>query len=181
MANEQRKKSLYFDSGDPATYHVNPSFKPGELGEIVNLNNDTWQKVVVDSGATASTPTGIVAQGEVAFWKNKATFTVTNDPRFAWNSGSNPQNAVAGMFQAAAAAGEETAILLRGRGSALAASGGTWTEGNWVIANSGSAADFTTVTAAGPQTYLVCGIVRGARGGTTAGHAAVDFDLPQVP
>src|SRR5262252_9199598 len=56
-------------------------YKPGELGSQIQLpNGKAYQLVQVDSGATASTGAGHVPQcGDVAFWKSRSSYLVTND------------------------------------------------------------------------------------------------------
>jgi len=58
-----------------------PYFAPGELGCVFNDPNTgrEYLRVQVDSGATSSTTVGAPAVGQVMYWKNFATATVTND------------------------------------------------------------------------------------------------------
>src|SRR5258706_8648413 len=54
-------------------------YKPGELGShIEQANGKAYQLIQVDSGATASTA-GAALAGQLAFWKNKASYIVTTD------------------------------------------------------------------------------------------------------
>ena len=183
MANNITKQSIYISTGSPSTYNSSTLYKPGELGGQITINDQKWQQVQCDSGATASTPTGVVAAGQTAFWKTKSTFTVTNDIRFAWNAAvtaANAVNAIAGVFTTAVTAGNYCMIGQKGQFSLKAASGGTWTQGNAVVANTGSSADFTTITGGQAVTQQLVGWVRGSRNGTT-GLALVDMQLPDVP
>ncbi len=182
MSNELRKKSLYFDNGDPATYHVATEYKPGELGEIVTVAEKSFQKVVLDSGATASTAVGIVAAGQVAYWKDKSTYIVTNDSAQALgansvlNGGNSSfRNEVAGVFGVAVAAAEYCAVQFKGRCNVKAASGGTYGVGNTFVANTGTAADGTTIDVGTAITSIVVGVVAGAR---SAPNAPIDLNLP---
>jgi hypothetical protein len=80
-----------------------PAYAPGELGAPF-FEQDTGQvclRVVLDSGATSATPTGAVAQGQLAFWKNQSQALVTNDQRFCDVGPAGAANRVAGVFQLA--------------------------------------------------------------------------------
>jgi hypothetical protein len=52
----------------------------------------------LDSGATSTTPVGAVLAGQLAYWKNYSTSTVTNDPRMCDVSAAAAPNRVAGIF-----------------------------------------------------------------------------------
>src|SRR5882672_7660069 len=60
-------------------------YKPGELGSQVQLGTKSYQLIQVDSGAAASTA-GAPTAGDVAFWKNRAAYIVTNDKIQAENA-----------------------------------------------------------------------------------------------
>lgn len=82
-----------------------PFYAPGEIGCAFYdpMTGFTNVRVRLDSGATASTPTGVVAAGQLAFWKDRANNLVTNDQRFcdAAATTSGFVNRVAGVFQTA--------------------------------------------------------------------------------
>jgi len=92
--------SLYIGAqGGIEQMNVTTLYKPGELGKRIELSGKAYQLVQVDSGATASTGAGHVPQcGDLAFWKNKSTYTVTNDRTQAFCGVTNSRNAVAGVF-----------------------------------------------------------------------------------
>src|ERR1051325_3773004 len=99
MPNANRIQSVYLGSQNPDSMNAASLYRPGELGAAFEWNDRTYQVVQVDSGATAAASSGIVAQNDVAFWKDRSKYLVTNDLRF-----SNRNN-VAGVFRVAATAG----------------------------------------------------------------------------
>lgn len=162
-------------------------YKPDELGIRVHMTNEkAYQLVQLDSGATTSTSAGVVAAGQLAYWKDKATYLVTNDIAQAIGGppagGANNEhrNEVAGVFTNAVTAGYYTYIQQYGRRNVKAAAGGTYTVGNWAVANTGTAADCTTVNAGTAPGVTPIGLVAGAR---SAPNAPIDLTiaLPHVP
>jgi len=97
----------YMPQGTPdLTNAVTPVYAPGELGCCFADQNtgDERLRVLVDSGATSSTPVGAVAAGQLAFWKSQPNNLVTNDKRFCDVGASGAINRVAGIFTVAASA-----------------------------------------------------------------------------
>lgn len=84
-----------------------PFYAPGEIGCAFYDPNTgrAHARVKLDSGATAATPVGAVAAGQLAFWKDRANAIVTNDKRFAQSGPSGAINEVAGVFPLAVTAG----------------------------------------------------------------------------
>lgn len=82
-----------------------PFYAPGEIGCAFYdpMTGFTNLRVRLDSGATSATPTGAVATGQLAFWKDRANNLVTNDQRFcdAAVTTNGFVNRVAGIFQLA--------------------------------------------------------------------------------
>ena len=90
----------------PFTNAPTPVYAPGELGQAF-FEQDTGQvclRVKLDSGATSATPTGAVAAGQLAFWKNQSQSLVTNDQRMCDIGPLGAANRVAGVFQLAVTA-----------------------------------------------------------------------------
>lgn len=83
-----------------------PVYDPGEVGCSFNDQNigGAYLRVLLDSGATSATPTGAVAQGQLAFWKNQSQSLVTNDQRMCDVGPAGAANRVAGIFQLAVTA-----------------------------------------------------------------------------
>lgn len=168
-------------------FNESSMYKGGELGSHIVTEGGAkeYQYVQCDSGATASTGSGVVAAGDLAFWKNKTTYIVTNDIAQALGAvdatNDNKRNNVAGIFRVAATAGNFCVIQLRGRSNVLAAAGGTYDVGNTAIAGDTTVSDITTVAAGTATTHTAVGLVAGARGAEVAGQAPVDLSLPIVP
>lgn len=98
----RRIANPYMPNGTPnLTNAPTPMYAPGELGCAFwdpNTQKE-WLRVLLDSGATAATPTGAVLAGQLAFWKDKLRSIVTNDSRFCDVTAAGSVNRVAGVFQ----------------------------------------------------------------------------------
>jgi|SRR5579863_1361539 len=117
-----RVQPPYIYTGNFQTENNAVMYKPGEIGIIYDFGTRRGQNVYLDSGCTASTSVGVVASGQVAFWKSKPNYIVTNDSRFAEEPG-NPQVCVAGVFTNAVTAGYQTWITTRQVGITLLVNG----------------------------------------------------------
>lgn len=83
-----------------------PFFAPGEIGTAFN-EQDTgggYLRVKLDSGATSATAVGVVAAGQLAFWKDQGNSIVTNDKNQCDVGPLGAVNRVAGIFQLAVTA-----------------------------------------------------------------------------
>ena len=183
MPANRVNQTMYVVTGNPATFNASSLYKPGELGSHqIDAAGKEYQLVQLDSGATSSTSTGIVATADVAFWKDRTSYIVTNDVAQAEGleatSNNNKRNAVAGVFPGAITAGNYCLIQQRGAGDVLAASGGTYGVGAQVIANSGTVSDVTSSAIGTAPTHKLVGYANGLRVGTVV---SVDLDLPWVP
>ena len=94
----------YMPTGTSAkTNAPTPFYAPGEIGCAFYdpMTGFTNVRVRLDSGATASTPVGVVQAGQLAFWKDRANNLVTNDQRMcdAAATTNGFVNRVAGVFQ----------------------------------------------------------------------------------
>ncbi|KKL05662.1 hypothetical protein LCGC14_2603770, partial [marine sediment metagenome] len=80
MANRRESPIPYLGlNGTFADYDQASLYYAGALGQRTSQDNKEYQLVRLDSGATASAATGVVAAGDLAFWKDKAPYLVTND------------------------------------------------------------------------------------------------------
>jgi len=172
MPNATSVQTAYFDTGNPATFNSATLYAGGQLGQVYETNTNTFQIVKGDSGMTASTPTGVVAAGDVAFWKDRAAYLVTNDSRAV----TGFRNEVAGIFRTTVTAGYYCTVQQRGNAISVA-SDGNGADGDVAVANSGTAADVTAVTAGTAPTYIPVGIIRGA---AAAGFISVDLNVPSI-
>lgn len=120
MSFNQFRRTPWVPNGNPNTWHGNTDGlngsglkAPGDLGSVLPWDGDQYQLVKMDSGATAATATGLPAAGQIAFWKDRNNYLVTNDSRFA-DSAHVPanqfprdhRNSVAGVVNMAVLPGE---------------------------------------------------------------------------
>ena len=181
MPHANRDQTLYFKRGDPDLMNESSLYAPGMLGNVAEVHDRTYQIVQVDSGATASTSSGVIVANDLGYWKDKDKYLVTNDQAQAIGNGvSNAwRNFVAGVFRTAVTAGYYCAILQRGDDIPVNATGGGI--GQTAIANSGSDADVAFEAVGTQATYEPLGIAREATGDTTSGMANCDLNIPTIP
>ncbi len=158
--------------------------RPGELGGhvFVRGSDEEYQKIVLDTGATSATPTGVVAQGQLAYWKSKGpNYIVTNDHRVAIGgestSDNNKRNAVAGIFTTAVTAGYFGVIQVGGNYSTVLTNGdNNGKAGDYVIpSTTSSQADMVAAGTAPTNTSI--GKCSGAE---AASRVAVDLNCERV-
>jgi hypothetical protein len=178
MPNVNRTISPFIGSGNPDTYFEMNPYAPGDLGTAYDYNDRTYQRVVLDSGATSATPSGLVAANQLAFWKDRANYVVTNDSRMALLGGvaDSFRNNAAGLFRTAVPAGASCFVLIRGRGVQVKSTG--LTAGMTVSANTGTAADAIGVAVGTAPSYQALGVTTGP---TVTGNTPVNFDIPNIP
>ena len=130
-----------------AAMNVVALYKPGELGSRVSTpDGKVFQIVQCDSGPTS------VAVGDVAFWKTKSTYVVTNKQVDA----SELRNAVAGVFTAVVTPGYYCAVQISGRGKVKCTSNSG--AGDFFVANTGTASDAAVVALGTAATCIPLGI-----------------------
>ena len=179
-------ESLYIGSRTSGIEGFNESslYKEGELGGVIHtVDEKAYQLVQLDSGATASANSGVVAAGDLAFWKDKSQYLVTNDIAQAIGaeqaSQNNKRNSVAGVFTAAVTAGYFCVVQQRGRNSAVNSDGGAdFTIGDNAIAANTTASDVDRMAAGTAPTHTVVGAVAAAESG---GFTALDLQLTPIP
>lgn len=191
MPNVNRHISPYIQSGNPDTDYQTATYNPttpgtnipyagGEIGNAYDWNDKAYQRVYLDSGATSATPSGIVAATQLAYWKDRTNYIVTNDSRFALfaNTALSFRNNVAGVFRAAVPAGSFCWVLQRGRNVSVKEVGSATPGMQLVASTSTTAADSlgVAINTAAPCTPL--GVVITATSGTTC---VADFDMPNIP
>jgi hypothetical protein len=180
MPNINRDQTVYIPTGNPDTWFTETLQRPGELGKAYDWNDRSYQRVKLDSGATASNTVGVVAANQLAFWKDRANYIVTNDKRFGLRGGiaNSFGNNVAGVFRAAVTAGYYCDILIRGRNIPVAAVAGTDAGELVIVDTTASTASADSVAVGTAVTYQCLGVVRTS---VAANVAYVDFDIPNVP
>lgn len=169
-------------TGTFADYDEAALYYAGALGQRTAQDGREYQLVRLDSGAVAAADSGIVVANDLAFWKSKVDYLVTNEIAQAIGAEDATQdhkrNAVAGVFLSAITAGNHCFIQQAGRASVLAAAGGTYDVGNLAIAGDTVVSDVTTVAAGTAASHTLVGLVAGAR---ASGSAPVDLLLPGIP
>jgi hypothetical protein len=181
--NDGRLSDLHLGKfNDVELFNETTLHKPGELGRRGDFQGKTYQLVQLDSGATASTSVGISAAGQLAFWKDKSAYLVTNDIAQAIGAEDatldNKRNNVAGVIRTAVTAGDHCFIQQGGRCSTATDGGGDFTIGDSVIAANGTSAQGDRVAAGTAVTHTLVGLVAGAE---ASNLTAVDLELPGIP
>lgn len=188
MPNAIRQQTIWLPTGNPDTTNISSTDfnalggQPGSLGQEFEYRDRVYQRVQLDSGATVSAPSGVVAAGDALYWKDKSVYLVTNDSRFAMNGASAAaafRNYVAGVCRFAATAGNYIDIIKKGRAIDCADGGNTFAAGELVFAeNDTSASAFDRAAVGTYPGVLVLGVARGAAAG---GVVSVDVDIPDTP
>lgn len=181
MPNTNRDQTVYIPTGNPDTWSEATLSRPGELGKAYDYNDRTYQRVQLDSGAVVANAVGVVAANQLAFWKDKSKYLVTNDKRQAQGGslGTNAfANSVAGIFRAAVTAGYYCDILIRGRNIAVSDDGSVGI-GEMVSADLTANTAKALGTAVGTATpYQLIGIGKTA---SVANVCYADIDLTNFP
>lgn len=170
MPNSYETGTQYVRTSNPDTVNDATLFADGQPGQVLNQGTRTYQYVQVDSGSSALAAN---AANDLVGWKDKGNYIVTRDSRF-WQGGRNEP---AGVLRNAATSGYYVYVMQRGV-TINVKSDGNGAAGDTAIANSGTAADVTNVTAGTASTYTPVGIIRGAASG---GFISVDLDIPSAP
>lgn len=179
LAGYTSPDSFVQDLPAPNTPGQNIPDAPGELGGRFDCNGNTYRLIKVDSGATSATPTGAIAAGQLAFWKDKSAGLVTNDRRMAVGAATTNAtcNQVAGVFRAAitpGAYGTLAAVLVHGDYVSVA-SGVCGTIGCLLTADVDSNGPIVLGTAVGTAApYKVLGVSRAA---AAASAVYADIDI----
>ena len=175
--------------------NVTTLYKPGELGSQIQIGTKGYQLVQVDSGATSATGAGHAPQaGDLAFWKNKSAYLVTNDRVQAQSGVTNSRNLVAGVFcsitegvagSASITPGNFGVIQQRGAHVGVLTSASTLAAGLAIIVSSSATVPDGTNSAIGvaPLTPIV-GIATAANGAVTATYTPATlggWDIVDTP
>ena len=187
LGNRHSAGTIWLPTGNPETTNITPTDfnsmggQPGDLGLAFEAGNPSrsYQRVQLDSGATAATPAGVVVAGDLMYWKDKSVYLVTNDSRFAMNGASAAgafRNYAAGVIRLAATAGNIVDIVQRGQSVPCADGGNTFTAGETVFAENTTTDSALDRTAVG--TYPGVTVLGIARGAAANGLVNVDLDIP---
>lgn len=180
MANVyNRSYAVFVPDGNPDNTNLASLQLPGELGVVHGNGGKRYQRVKLDSGATAANGVGVVAANQLAFWKDKAAFLVTNDFKQAVisNTANTHRARVAGVFRTAVTAGYYCDVLQGGIGITVA-NDGSAAIGQTVIADATADKAYTTQVAVGTaSTYPPLGQFKTAASGYTA---TADLNIPSL-
>lgn len=187
MPHTNRDQTLYVQTENPDTWTFPPNTATslptptgnriqGELGKAYDWNDRTYQRVRLDSGATSATSVGVVAANELAYWKDRANYIVTNDSAqgLIADAANSFRNNVAGIFRSAVPAGYYCDILVRGRNIAVKEVGSATAGMQLICSTSTTAADALGVAIGSAAVVQLLGVVTTATSGTTC-YAAVDI------
>ena len=182
MPNTNSYQPFYVgQAASPDTYQeLGAGYAAGELGTTGDWNDRSYQRVFLDSGATSATPAGAVAANQLAYWKQRSTYTVTNDSRFGLLGGtaSSFRNNVAGVFRAAIVAGSACFVLQRGRHINVKEVGSATPGMTLIGSTSTTAADALGVAINTAPNCLTLGVVVTA---TASNVAVADVDIAPIP
>lgn len=171
----------------PSTTNTGIGIHQGELGGRVELTQTgsgtkEYQKCQIDSGATA-TANLAPAIGQMLYWKNKASYIVTNDSRFAvgGQTTSGWRNEVAGILLVAATPGNNVWLQQKGNCTTVNISSGSPNPGDLLIASTSTTLAQGTIVTAGSAAPVVQNLGKFALAQTTVTVATVDLDIPGIP
>lgn len=167
----------------------------GELGGRVELTQTgtgtkEYQKVQLDSGATAAAASGTPTLGELVYWKNKASYIVTNDSRFAIGGQTTHgwRNEVAGVLVTPTATlatrvglGDYIWVQQKGNNAVVKITSGSPNPGDKLISDTSATAAQGLIVPAGNAAPVVMELGRFTTVGTTVTVAPVDLDVPGIP
>jgi hypothetical protein len=191
-ANRTSAGTIWLPTGNPDTTNISSADfnsmggQPGSLGTRFQASppDRAYQRVQLDSGATASNAVGVVAANQLAYWKDKSKYIVTNDFRQANATGtgiasvnSGFRNFVAGVFRSAVTAGNYCDILQRGRSISVKTTGSPAAGDILVGDTTASTAQAATVTPGTAPTVKAIGVVTGP---AVANVTPCDVDIPEV-
>jgi hypothetical protein len=186
------------------TFHQNPLFDPGQAGNRVIVSQvgatfKEYQLCQVDSGCTASTPTGALLTGQLLYWKDRTRYLVTNDSRFtdlaianAGLAARNSVQSVAGVLvnpstsfpsvvvPSGQTGGDWVYLQTKGRCTVILSAQASPTAGDFVIPNNSATVPQVNNSAVGtaPGDTLLGRYISST---VVASVAQVDLQIPEIP
>lgn len=163
-------QTIFIDKfGSIDKFNAATLYKPGELGSRdIDTTGREWQLVVCDSGPAS------VAAGDLAFWKNKTNYQVTNKLADA----PEGRNSVAGIFTNAVTPGNYTAIQVRGASFHGLNCTTTPAVGDVAVANTGTGKDVVGVNQGTAPTCIPVGVFSSTQ---SSNLISVDLKLGDQP
>lgn len=143
------KQTQYIGAASLPALNSATLYEGGQIGQrITDTTGRVYQTVQCDSGPTS------VAAGDVAFWKTRSTYTVTNKLADA----PQGRNGIAGVFPVLVTPGNYCRIQIGGQDYAPVKTAGAPNQGMIAVANSGSSADVIGIPAGTAPTYVPLGV-----------------------
>jgi hypothetical protein len=194
-ANRQSAGTIWLPTGNPDTTNITPTDfgtnptavgmggQPGSLGIRFEASppDRAYQRVQLDSGATATSLSGVVAANQLAYWKDKSKYLVTNDSAQALGGAglgtSAFRNFIAGIFRSAVTAGNYCDILQKGRAISVKTTGSP-VQGDSIVGDTSTTAAQAAVVVSG--TGVTVKLIGYAAGPAVANVTPVDIDIPEV-
>src|SRR5262245_46754477 len=157
----------------------------GELGARVELTQTgsgtkEYQKVQLDSGTAG----GAYSAWQLLYWKNKASYIVTNDAaqaigaQSAASTNNGFRNEVAGVIQVVGTAGNYVWVQQKGNNSSVQINSGSPNPGDSLVGAT-TASKGTIVAAGTAPTVRTYGVF--TTSATSVTTAPVDLDVPGIP
>lgn len=175
------------------SFNSSTLYKQGELGaRVATGGNKEYQLVQLDSGATAATGVGIVAVGQVAYWKDKTRYLVTNNflAAVGGQSANNAfRNEIAGIFRVAVTPGAAADssgggyycfVQQKGNCSNVVSKSLTAVKGYWIVGDTTASTAQVDIVAAGTAP-TVQPIGKCNQDGSSITSLNVDLDVPGIP
>ena len=159
----------FVTGGNPASVNEQTPHLLGQLGCTVEVGNKKWQYVLLDTGCVAAATSGVVAANDLAFWKDRTKYLVTNDLRFS----EAGRNGVAGVLGCAVTAGYGCFIQRGGRAT-LNQDYGTAAAGTLASAYSGTGAGAEFTAVGTYPSYFVIGVALGANSSGVSTELLID-------
>ncbi len=180
MPNNNRVQTQYVVTGNPDTVNTADPYFAGQIGQSFDVNDREYQFVQSDSGITAGTPAGLIAANQLAYWKDRSQYIVTNDSRQALfaNTLLSFRNNVAGVFRNAVTPGNYCFVLQRGRAINVKEAGSATPGMQLIASTSTTAADTLGVAINTAANCIPLGVVITA---TAANVCVADLDIPGIP
>ena len=153
-----------------------PFYSPGEIGCAFYdpMTGRAHARLRMDSGATASTPIGVPATGQVAFWKDRANNIVTNDKRFCDEGPTGAINRAACILPLAVTPGYVFDGIIQGKAVNVASDGNALAGAQATVDTTASTARVTYTT--GVNTAPVSAVV-GVMTSSTVTNNLVPVDV----
>lgn len=165
MPNLKNTGQVYSATGYPETDTFASGYRPGEIGQTRrDYNNRLWQRVLLDA-TTSLAPLA----GMQVFAKDRTTFTVTcklADSDADRNGAVGCIPIISGQVVPTTTL-KDFWMLVEGNQVSLTAANATYTKGEDVFPNSGTAADLTRVALGTAPGYNAVGTVHTTVTGTT--------------